>query len=99
MPDGCEGVATTSAHPPERWTRLRRPGMGRPIGVPVSDGLRVLIVEDVAAAAEFAARRLVLGGIPCMHIQVATEKDLRTALRSLPPHLILSDLVLAELDG
>ena len=65
----------------------------------MSDGLRVLIVEDVAAAAEFAARRLVQGGIPCTHIQVATEKDLRTVLRRLPPHLILSDLVLAELDG
>src|SRR5580700_2414663 len=99
MPDECEGAATTSAHPPERWTRLRRPGMGRPIGVPVSDGLRVLIVEDVAAAAEFAARRLVLGGIPCTHLQVATERDFRAALRRLPPQLILADLELTQFNG
>jgi DNA-binding NtrC family response regulator len=65
----------------------------------VSDGLRVLIVEDVAAAAEFVARRLIEGGIPCTPIQVATEKDFRAALRRLPPHLILSDLVLLEFDG
>src|SRR6201999_3542677 len=79
--------------------RLARPGLERPIGVPVSDGLRVLIVEDVAAAAEFAARRLVQGGIPCTSIQVATEKDFRAVLRRLPPQLILSDLVLLEFDG
>lgn len=73
--------------------------MGRPIGVPVSDGLRVLIVDDGAAAAEFAARCLVLGGIPCTHLQVATEKDFRTALRRLPPQLILADLELSGFNG
>jgi diguanylate cyclase (GGDEF)-like protein len=65
----------------------------------VSDGLRVLIVEDVAAAAEFAARRLVLGGIPCTHLQVATERDFREALRRLPPQLILADLELTRFNG
>ena len=65
----------------------------------MSDGLRVVIVEDVPAAAEFAARRLVQGGIPCTPIQVATEKDFRAALRRLPPQLILSDLVLLKFDG
>ena len=65
----------------------------------MSDGLRVLIVEDVAAAAEFAARRLVLGGIPCTHLQVATERDFRAALRRLPPQLILADLELTRFNG
>jgi len=52
-----------------------------------------------AAAAEFAARRLVLGGIPCIHLQVATERDFRAALRRLPPQLILADLELTRFNG
>ena len=65
----------------------------------MADGLRILIVEELAAAAEFAARRLVQGGIACTHLQVASEKDFRAALRRFPPHLILSDLLLPELNG
>jgi diguanylate cyclase (GGDEF)-like protein len=65
----------------------------------VADGLRILIVEELAAAAEFAARRLVQGGIACTHLQVASEKDFRSALRRFPPHLILSDLLLPEFNG
>jgi diguanylate cyclase (GGDEF)-like protein len=65
----------------------------------VADGLRILIVEELAAAAEFAARRLVQGGLACTHLQVASEKDFRAALRHFLPHLILSDLQLPEFNG
>ena len=65
----------------------------------MSDGLRVLIVEEIAAAAELAVRQLVQGGIACTYLQVAAEKDFRAALLPFSPHLILSDLVLPRLDG
>jgi diguanylate cyclase (GGDEF)-like protein len=67
--------------------------------LPVSDGLRVLIVEDAVPAADWAVRQLVQGGIPCTHRQVAAEKDFRAALRRFRPHLILADLVLSGFDG
>src|ERR1700761_3889366 len=51
------------------------------------------------AAAEFAARRLAQGGIPCTHVQVATERDFRAILRRIPPQLIISDLVLPGFSG
>jgi diguanylate cyclase (GGDEF)-like protein len=63
------------------------------------DGLRVLIVEEAAAAAERARRQLVQGGIPCTYLQVASEKDFRLALRRFEPQLILSELTLPHLDG
>jgi PAS domain S-box-containing protein/diguanylate cyclase (GGDEF)-like protein len=65
----------------------------------VSDGVRVLIVEDVAAEAELAIRRLVQGGLRCTHVRVDTEKDFRGALRSFRPHVVLSDLTLPAFDG
>jgi diguanylate cyclase (GGDEF)-like protein len=65
----------------------------------VSDGLRVLIVEEAATAAERARRQLIQGGIPCTYLQVASEKDFRAALRRFEPQLILSDLNLHHLDG
>ena len=65
----------------------------------MSDGLRVLIVEEAAAVAERARRQLVQGGIPCTYLQVASEKDFRLVLRRFDPQLILSDLILPGLDG
>src|SRR3569833_773294 len=77
----------------------RRPIGWMPPEVPVSDGLRVLIVEEVAAAAELAMRLLVQGGITCTYLQVAVEKEFRAALLRFSPQVILSDLVLPRLDG
>jgi CheY-like chemotaxis protein len=62
----------------------------RPPEVAVSDGLRVLIVEAVAAAAELAVRQLAQGGVTCTYLQVSTEKDFRAALLRFSPDLILS---------
>jgi diguanylate cyclase (GGDEF)-like protein len=65
----------------------------------VSDGVRVLIIEDVAAEAECALRLLVQGGIRCVHLRVDTEKTFRAALRRFRPHIILSDFTLPAFDG
>ena len=62
-------------------------------------GLRVLIVEEAPAEAELAASRLVSGGVRCTHLRVGTETAFRDALREFRPHLILSDVAVAGLDG
>ena len=62
-------------------------------------GIRVLIVEELPAEADLAIRRLVGAGIRCMHHRVDSEPGFRAALRRFRPHLILSDLSLAEFDG
>ncbi|MHB8814091.1 MAG: putative bifunctional diguanylate cyclase/phosphodiesterase [Steroidobacteraceae bacterium] len=68
-------------------------------GVSAGKGLRLLIVEDVAAEAELAVRHLASGGIPCLPRTVADEPQFRTALKLFRPHLILSDFTLPGFDG
>ena len=115
MPGGYEGMATQArtlrkrlAHgSSDRAVSDRAASEGipsglqlqRPIEVPVSDGLRVLVIDDVAAAAELASRQLAEGGIPCTYLQVSSERELRAALRRFVPHLILADFSLSRLDG
>lgn len=65
----------------------------------MSDGLRVLIVEEAATAAERVKRQLAQGDISCIYLHVASERDFRAALRDFAPQLILSDLVLPRFDG
>jgi len=65
----------------------------------VTDGLRVLIVEELPGAAELIARRLALGGLPCVPVQVATESDFRAALHSFVPQVILSERMLSQFSG
>ncbi len=62
-------------------------------------GLRLLIVEDVAAEAELAVRHLASGGIPCVPRTVADERQFRAALKLFRPHVILSDFTLPAFDG
>jgi len=62
-------------------------------------GLRLLIVEDVAAEAELAVRHLTSGGISCIPRTVADERQFRAALKLFRPHLILSDFTLPAFDG
>jgi diguanylate cyclase (GGDEF)-like protein len=70
-------------------------------GAPVSarKGLRVLIVEDVAAEAELAVRHLSSGGISCVPRTVSDERAFRAALKLFRPHVILSDFTLPAFDG
>ncbi len=62
-------------------------------------GLRVLIVEDVAAEAELAVRHLSSGGISCVSRTVVDEQQFRAALELFRPHVILSDFTLPAFDG
>src|ERR1700722_208280 len=61
--------------------------------------LRLLIVEDVAAEAELAVHQLQRAGMKCTWTRVETEDALRTALRELRPHLVISDFSLPGYDG
>jgi diguanylate cyclase (GGDEF)-like protein len=65
----------------------------------VTDGLRVLVVEELPGAAELIARRLALGGLPCAPLQVGTEKEFRAALHSFVPQVILSERMLSGFSG
>jgi diguanylate cyclase (GGDEF)-like protein len=68
-------------------------------GLTPNKGLRVLLVEDVAAEAELAVRHLTSGGIACIPRTVADERQFRNALKLFRPHLILSDFTLPGFDG
>jgi len=61
-------------------------------------GLRLLIVEDVAAEAELAVRHLASGGISCVPRTVVDERQFRAALELFRPHVILSDFTLPALE-
>jgi PAS domain S-box-containing protein/diguanylate cyclase (GGDEF)-like protein len=61
----------------------------------LQQGLRVLIVAEIAAEADLIARRLIGGGIRCVHQHVDNESEFRAALSRFRPHLILSDFHLA----
>jgi diguanylate cyclase (GGDEF)-like protein len=61
--------------------------------------LRVLLVEDSATDAQLAIRQLTSGGFSCSHRCVASEAEMRAALRSELPDLILSDSSLPHFDG
>ena len=65
----------------------------------VTEELQILIVEDVAVEAEIAARHLRKQGIQCHIHCVATEAEFLRALSEHPPHLILSDYTLSDVDG
>ena len=65
----------------------------------MTDGLRVLVVEELPGAAELIARRLALGGLPCVPLQVGTEKEFRAALHSFVPQVILSERMLSGFSG
>jgi diguanylate cyclase (GGDEF)-like protein len=61
--------------------------------------LRLLIIEDVAAEAELAIQQLKWAGLGCTWVRVDTEAGLRTQLRELRPHLVISDFSLPGYDG
>ncbi|HVS78443.1 MAG TPA: response regulator, partial [Steroidobacteraceae bacterium] len=67
--------------------------------VAAAQGLRLLIVEDVAAEAELAVRHLTSGGISCIPRTVADERQFRAALSQFHPDIILSDFTLPAFDG
>lgn len=65
----------------------------------MTDGLRILVVEELPGAAELIARRLTVGGLYCVPRQVSNEKDFRAALHSFVPQVILSERILKDFSG
>jgi diguanylate cyclase (GGDEF)-like protein len=61
--------------------------------------LRLLIIEDVPAEAELAIQQLKWAGLSCTWVRVDTEAGLRTELREMRPHLVISDFSLPGYDG
>ncbi len=62
-------------------------------------GIRVLLVEDLAVDAERALHQLGRAGLACTSHRVETEKSLIEALRDFKPDVILSDFSLPQFDG
>ncbi|MDP8236019.1 MAG: PAS domain S-box protein [Candidatus Erginobacter occultus] len=61
--------------------------------------LRILFVEDVAAAAELAERALKKEGIVSVSTRVETETDFLLRLNDFRPDLIISDYALPHFNG
>ncbi|HEY3786635.1 MAG TPA: EAL domain-containing protein [Steroidobacteraceae bacterium] len=64
-----------------------------------SQGLRVLVLEDVVVEVDLAIQQLARGGIRCVHSRADSEESFRSALSRFRPHLILSDFSLPGFDG
>jgi diguanylate cyclase (GGDEF)-like protein len=65
----------------------------------MEQGLRLLILEDVAAEAELAVHQLKRAGLNCTWTRVETEEAFREALHEMRPDLILSDFSIPGYDG
>jgi diguanylate cyclase (GGDEF)-like protein len=65
----------------------------------MEQGLRLLILEDVAAEAERAVHQLKQAGLHCTWARVESEVAFREALYELRPDLIISDFSLPGYDG
>ena len=65
----------------------------------MEQGLRLLVLEDVAAEAELAIHQLKRAGLNCIWTRVDTEDGFRNALREMPPDLILSDFSIPGYSG
>jgi len=65
----------------------------------MEQGLRLLILEDVAAEAELAVHQLKRAGLNCTWTRVETEDAFREALHEMRPDLILSDFSIPGYDG
>ncbi len=61
--------------------------------------LKIVIVEDVETEMELAARQLHRNGLKCDMVRVETEDQLRSALQSDRPDLVISDFSLPQFDG
>jgi diguanylate cyclase (GGDEF)-like protein len=65
----------------------------------MEQGLRLLILEDIAAEAELAVHQLKRAGVNCTWARVDTEEAFREALHEMRPDLILSDFSIPGYDG
>jgi diguanylate cyclase (GGDEF)-like protein len=88
-----------AAHGPESYSRLEIAPGGGAQSRAAGGEVRILVVEDVSAEAEFTIRYVRKGGIQCVWHRVDTELALRDALRDFQPNVILSDFALPRFDG
>lgn len=65
----------------------------------MEQGLRLLILEDIAAEAELAVRALEAAGLECAWRRVESETEFRAGLREMQPDVVLSDFSLPRFDG
>ncbi|MEM4196053.1 MAG: histidine kinase dimerization/phosphoacceptor domain -containing protein, partial [Methanothermobacter sp.] len=68
-------------------------------GFPMSEKVKVLILEDVPLDAELAIRELKRYGIEFDHLTVDSEDSFRRALEEFKPDIILADHALPNFDG
>src|ERR1700722_14367300 len=73
--------------------------MDRPTEENLDRDLDVLMIEDSEPDAELTIRRLNAAGFRCTHRCVVTEPEMRSALRTRLPDLILSDFSLPAFSG
>jgi diguanylate cyclase (GGDEF)-like protein/PAS domain S-box-containing protein len=65
----------------------------------MTESLKILMVEDVAADAELALRELKRGGLACVAHRVEEEDEFRRELAEFRPHVVLSDFSMPHFDG
>jgi diguanylate cyclase (GGDEF)-like protein len=65
----------------------------------MEQGLRLLVLEDVAVEAELAIHQLKRAGMHCTWSRVDTEQGFRDALQEMRPDLILSDFSIPGYSG
>ncbi|MFA7419147.1 MAG: PAS domain S-box protein [Melioribacteraceae bacterium] len=65
----------------------------------MEDELKILMVEDFPADAEFNVREIKKGGLNFVHTIVETKDDYIKALHEFNPDIILSDYSLPQFDG
>jgi len=83
------------------WSLMSR-GRAMPKGESgryMTEQLRILLVEDMAADAELQVHELKRAGLSVVHAIVESEKSFVDALREFAPDVILSDLSMPGFDG
>jgi len=65
----------------------------------MDNGIRLLMIEDAKEEAELASHQLRRAGIEHVFERVETEEQLRAALNTFDPAIILSDFSLPSFDG
>ena len=80
-------------------TRIATPAATSPATLEMANELRILILEDEAAAADLLEWELRRSKIPFTARRVATKEDYVRGLEDFAPDVILSDYTLPNFDG
>jgi CheY-like chemotaxis protein len=80
-------------------TRMATPAATSPVTLEMANELRILILEDEAAAADLLEWELRRSKIPFTARRAATKEDYVRGLEEFAPDIILSDYTLPNFDG